>query len=49
MVEFFRGIRGAVHVVFEEGTQAQWLHDLLLPVVQRVVVCDRLGDKTPRE
>ena len=49
LVEFFRGMRGAVHVVFEEGTQAQWLHDLLLPVVQRVVVCDRHGDKTPRE
>src|SRR5438034_7429621 len=25
LVEFFRGMRGAVHVVFEEGTQAQWL------------------------
>src|SRR3970282_1604885 len=47
VVEFFRGIRGAVHVVFEEGTQAQWLHDLLLPVVHRVVVCDRHGEKRP--
>ena len=43
--EFFRGMRGAVHVAFEEGTQAQWLHDLLLPVVHRVVVCDRHGEK----
>jgi transposase len=43
--EFFRGMRGAVHVAFEEGTQAQWLHDLLLPLVHRVVVCDRHGER----
>src|SRR3989442_4659669 len=41
--EFVRGMRGAVHVTFEEGTQAQWLHDLLAPLVDRVVVCDRRG------
>jgi hypothetical protein len=45
VVEFFRGMRGAVHVAFEEGTQAQWLHDLLTPLVDRVVVCDRRGEK----
>jgi transposase len=43
LVEFFRGMRGTIHVTFEEGTQAQWLHDLLVPVVDRVVVCDRRG------
>jgi len=43
IVEYFRGMRGAVHVVFEEGTQSQWLHDLLAPLVDRVVVCDRRG------
>jgi transposase len=43
ILEFFRGMRGAIHVAFEEGTQAQWLHDLLAPVVARVVVCDRRG------
>lgn len=43
LVEFFGGMRGAVHVALEEGTQAQWLHDLLVPVVDRVVVCDRRG------
>jgi hypothetical protein len=31
LLEFFRGMRGAVHVAFEEGTQAQWLYDLLVP------------------
>jgi len=45
VVEFFRGMRGTVHVVFEEGTQAQWLYDLLVPLVHRVVVCDRHGEK----
>jgi transposase len=44
IVEFFRGMRGAIHVAFEEGTQAQWLHDLLVPVVARVIVCDRRGE-----
>ena len=44
LVEFVRGMRGAIHVAFEEGTQAQWLHDLLVPLVDRVVVCDRRGE-----
>lgn len=43
IVEYLRGMRGAIHVAFEEGTQAQWLHDLLVPLVDRVVVCDRRG------
>ncbi len=47
VTEFIRGMRGAVHVTFEEGTQAQWLHDLLVPLVDRVVVCDRRG--APRQ
>ena len=45
ITEFFRGLRGSVHVAFEEGTQAQWLHDLLVPLVHRVVVCDRRGER----
>ena len=43
LMEFFRGMRGPIHVALEEGTQAQWLHDLLRPLVHRVVVCDRRG------
>jgi hypothetical protein len=35
LLEFFRGMRGAIHVAFEERTQAQWLHDLLVPRVDR--------------
>ncbi len=45
IIEFFRGMRGTIHVVFEEGTQAQWLHDLIAPLVARVVVCDRRGER----
>ena len=44
LVEFVAGMRGSIHVAFEEGTQAQWLHDLLSPLVDRVVVCDRRGE-----
>lgn len=43
LVEFFGGLRGTTHVALEEGTQAQWLHDLLVPIVDRVIVCDRRG------
>lgn len=45
-VQFFRGLRGCVHVALEEGTQAQWLHELLSPLVERVLVCDRRGEPT---
>ena len=32
-----------VHVAFEEGTQAQWLHDLLQPHAEQVIVCNVRG------
>jgi transposase len=38
-----RGLGPNVQVVFEEGTQAQWLHDLLVPHAGRVVVCNVRG------
>ena len=38
-----RGAGSRVHVTFEEGTQAQWLHDLLQPHAERVVVCNVRG------
>jgi transposase len=44
LLEFFGGMRGSIHVAFEEGTQAQWLHDLLRPRVASVLVCDRRGE-----
>src|SRR6516165_4564546 len=36
----FHGLRGSLHVIFEEGTWAAWLHDLLQPHVTRVVASD---------
>ena len=47
LVEYFRGMRGALHVAFEEGTQSQWLYDLIVPISDRVVVCD--GRRVRRE
>jgi transposase len=32
-----------VHVAFEEGTQAQWVHDLVQPHAERVIVCNVRG------
>jgi transposase len=40
IVEFLRGMRGAIHVAFEVGTQSQWVYELVAPFVDRVVVCD---------
>ena len=40
IVEFVRGLHGPLSLTFEEGTSAAWLHDLLKPQVDRLVVCD---------
>jgi transposase len=40
IVEFIQGLRGTLSLTFEEGTLAAWLHDLLKPHVNRLVVCD---------
>jgi transposase len=40
VVEFFDGLRGTLHVTFEEGTHAAWLYDLLVRRVARLVVCN---------
>jgi transposase len=40
ILEFIHGLRGELHVTFEEGTWATWLYDLLKPHVTRLVVCD---------
>jgi transposase len=43
IVGLVRGSGKRVHVVFEEGTQAQWLYDLLHAHAERVVVCNVRG------
>jgi transposase len=40
ILQFVRGLRGSLHVTFEEGACAAWLHDLLKPHVTQVLVCD---------
>ena len=40
ILQCFRGLRGSMHVNFEEGTWAARLYDLLQPHVTKVLVCD---------
>jgi transposase len=40
ILQFIHGLRGELHVTWEEGTWAAWLFDLLQPQVQEVVVCN---------
>ena len=40
MRSYLQRLKGRVYVTFEEGTQAQWLYDLVQPLVTEVVVCD---------
>src|SRR3989442_6212148 len=42
---FLKQLRGKVYVTFEEGTQANWLHDVVRPLVSEVVVCDPRHNK----
>jgi transposase len=41
LLQFIHGLRGELHVTWEEGTWAAWLYDLLQPQVQQVLVCNR--------
>ena len=40
LLQFLHGLRGELHVTWEEGTWAAWLYDLLQPQVQHIVVCN---------
>src|SRR5215471_18478730 len=40
ILQLIDGLRGEVHVTFEEGTWSAWLYDLLKPHVTKLVVCD---------
>lgn len=54
ILQFFDGLRGDLRVVFEEGTWATWLYDLLKPHVTEALVCNtrknaaRQGSKSDR-
>lgn len=40
ILDFLHGLRGTLHVTFEEGTHSGWLYDLLVRGVAQVVVCN---------
>src|SRR6185369_13937916 len=42
---YLQRLKGRVLVTFEEGTQAQWLYDLVQPLVTEVIVCDPRHNK----
>jgi hypothetical protein len=40
VLDFLKGLRGQVEVMFEEGTHATWLYDVLHKTKATVTVCD---------
>jgi len=49
ILQFIDGLRGDLQVMFEEGTWAAWLYDLLKPHVTKLVVCDPRKNRSMRE
>ena len=49
ILQFIDGLRGDLHVTFEEGTWAAWLYDLLKPHVTELVVCDPRKNASMKE
>ena len=49
ILQFVDGLRGELHVTFEEGTWAAWLYDLLKPHVMKLVVCDPRKNASMKE
>ena len=43
--DFFKGLSGTIHATFEEGTQANWLYDILQPLVSEVIVCNPIHNR----
>ena len=43
--ELIESLSGPLHVTLEEGTQAEWLHEVIRDVVKEVVVCDPKRNK----
>jgi len=40
ILQFIQGLRGELHMTWEEGTWAAWLYDLLQSQVEQVLVCN---------
>ena len=45
IVSFVKGLDGTIHLTFEEGAQAAWLHEVVRPYVAELVVCDPRKNK----
>src|SRR5262249_36807015 len=45
ILDFLKGLRGTIHVTFEEGTQAAWLYEIVKPMVAEVIVCNPRRNK----
>jgi transposase len=43
--DFLRSQRGTLWVTFEEGTYANWLYDVIQPLVAKLIVCDPRKNK----
>jgi transposase len=48
LVALLRRLGPNVHVTFEEGTQAEWLHDLLSPHCAKLIVCNPRENRSKR-
>lgn len=46
--DFIRGLSGTIHVTFEEGVHANWLHEIIKPLVAEVIVCNPRHNKLLR-
>ena len=40
ILDFLHGLRGTLHLTFEEGTHSAWLYELLVRRVTKLVVCN---------
>lgn len=49
LIRLMESISGALHVTFEEGTQAEWLYEVVRGYVTEVIVCDPRRNKLLEE
>src|SRR3982074_3469998 len=40
VLDLLKGLRGVLHITFEEGTYSAWLYDVVVRHVAQVVVCN---------
>ncbi|MFY9224658.1 MAG: transposase [Blastocatellia bacterium] len=45
ILDVVKGLRGEIHLTFEEGTHSSWLYDLLKSQVYQLIVCNPRDEK----